>query len=85
MLCFHVAHMSCLKKMTVPMCPTGCGCFCDGQYGEWEVGSGVGPGTVAGSLHIPPSTRASSVMPPDFDAVLHYRTQYTPSPSLLLS
>jgi len=49
------------------------------------VGSGVGPGTVAGSLHIPPSTRASSVMPPDFDAVLHYRTQYTPSPSLLLS
>jgi hypothetical protein len=81
MMCFHVGHMSCLKKMTVPMCPTGCGCFCEGDVSE--VASVVGP---ASTQHLPASTRASSVMPPEFDAVQHYhRSQYTPSPSLLLS
>ena len=80
MMCFHVGHMSCLKKMTVPMCPTGCGCFCEGDVSE--VASVVGQA----SQHLPASTRASSVMPADFDAVQYYhRSQYTPSPSLLLS
>jgi hypothetical protein len=81
MMCFHVGHMSCLTKMTVPMCPTGCGCFCEGDVSE--VASVVGP---ASMQHLPASTRASSVFPPKFDAVQHYhRSQYTPSPSLLLS
>jgi len=28
--CFHVTHISCWTSLDVPICPTGCGCFCTG-------------------------------------------------------
>ncbi|KNZ79021.1 hypothetical protein J132_06861 [Termitomyces sp. J132] len=28
--CFHVTHVSCWSDLGVPICPTGCGCFCNG-------------------------------------------------------
>ncbi|KAF5339452.1 hypothetical protein D9611_009784 [Ephemerocybe angulata] len=29
--CYHVTHISCWDSLGVPICPTGCGCFCDGE------------------------------------------------------
>lgn len=29
--CFHVTHVSCWKALDVPICPTGCGCLCNGM------------------------------------------------------
>ncbi|TFK18369.1 hypothetical protein FA15DRAFT_760641 [Coprinopsis marcescibilis] len=31
--CFHVTHISCWDSLDVPLCPTGCGCFCSGYEG----------------------------------------------------
>lgn len=28
--CFHVTHISCWSSLNVPICPTGCGCICNG-------------------------------------------------------
>ncbi|KAF8885596.1 hypothetical protein BD779DRAFT_1532626, partial [Infundibulicybe gibba] len=28
--CLHVTHISCWNALDVPICPTGCGCFCNG-------------------------------------------------------
>lgn len=28
--CFHVTHLSCWNTLDVPICPTGCGCLCNG-------------------------------------------------------
>ncbi|KAF8060765.1 hypothetical protein FPV67DRAFT_1423352 [Lyophyllum atratum] len=28
--CFHVTHLVCWNSLDVPICPTGCGCFCTG-------------------------------------------------------
>ncbi|KAJ7184758.1 hypothetical protein C8R46DRAFT_1158882 [Mycena filopes] len=27
--CFHVTHISCWRRLDVPLCPSGCGCMCD--------------------------------------------------------
>ncbi|KAF7373833.1 WD-REPEATS-REGION domain-containing protein [Mycena sanguinolenta] len=27
--CFHVTHISCWRRLDVPICPSGCGCLCD--------------------------------------------------------
>ncbi|KAJ7473277.1 hypothetical protein FB451DRAFT_290628 [Mycena latifolia] len=29
--CFHVTHISCWKRLDVPICPSGCGCLCDNR------------------------------------------------------
>ncbi|KAJ7084577.1 hypothetical protein B0H15DRAFT_386319 [Mycena belliarum] len=29
--CFHVTHISCWKRLDVPICPSGCGCVCDSR------------------------------------------------------
>ncbi|KAF9073093.1 hypothetical protein BDP27DRAFT_1391109 [Rhodocollybia butyracea] len=28
MRCFHVTHVTCWKKLSLPICPSGCGCSC---------------------------------------------------------
>lgn len=28
--CYHVSHISCWNALEVPICPTGCGCLCNG-------------------------------------------------------
>ncbi|KAF8209638.1 hypothetical protein K438DRAFT_1711879 [Mycena galopus ATCC 62051] len=29
--CFHVTHISCWRRLDVPLCPSGCGCLCDNR------------------------------------------------------
>ncbi|KAJ6566840.1 hypothetical protein B0H19DRAFT_1067114 [Mycena capillaripes] len=29
--CFHVTHISCWRRLDVPICPSGCGCLCDNR------------------------------------------------------
>ncbi|KAJ6537274.1 hypothetical protein DFH09DRAFT_1369220 [Mycena vulgaris] len=29
--CLHVTHISCWKRIDVPICPSGCGCLCDNR------------------------------------------------------
>ncbi|KAJ6467500.1 hypothetical protein C8R47DRAFT_990390 [Mycena vitilis] len=29
--CLHVTHISCWKRLDVPICPSGCGCLCDNR------------------------------------------------------
>lgn len=31
--CHHVSHISCWDRLNVPICPTGCGCFCSEDSG----------------------------------------------------
>ena len=35
--CSHVTHISCWNSLdvTVPICPSGCGCFCTGSDGPF--------------------------------------------------
>ncbi|TFK38773.1 hypothetical protein BDQ12DRAFT_630610 [Crucibulum laeve] len=33
--CYHVTHISCWNALDVPICPTGCGCFCSGFEGTY--------------------------------------------------
>lgn len=51
--CYHVTHMSCWNSLDVPICPTGCGCFCNGMDE-----SQTRPSTRLGFLHTPPSINA---------------------------
>ncbi|KAM6503049.1 hypothetical protein JOM56_003026 [Amanita muscaria] len=66
LLCYHLTHISCLKGFNVPICPTGCGCMCEGWYGDPDsVGVVPGIGMTPASVttlgqHAAPSTRASS-------------------------
>ncbi|KAJ7148202.1 hypothetical protein C8R46DRAFT_1167201 [Mycena filopes] len=38
--CFHVTHISCWRRLDVPLCPSGCGCMCD--RGLWQTYVGIG-------------------------------------------
>ncbi|KAJ7602591.1 hypothetical protein B0H17DRAFT_115355 [Mycena rosella] len=29
--CLHVTHISCWKRLDVPICPSGCGCLCENR------------------------------------------------------
>ncbi|KAJ7050532.1 hypothetical protein C8F01DRAFT_683078 [Mycena amicta] len=29
--CFHVTHVSCWRRLDIPICGSGCGCFCESQ------------------------------------------------------
>ncbi|KAH6903445.1 vacuolar membrane protein [Coprinopsis sp. MPI-PUGE-AT-0042] len=46
--CLHVTHISCWNKLDVPICPTGCGCFCsplEGIYTRPSTRMGFSPMT----------------------------------------
>ncbi|KAF9467004.1 hypothetical protein BDZ94DRAFT_1250295 [Collybia nuda] len=51
--CYHVTHISCWNSLDVPICPTGCGCFCNGMDE-----SQTRPSTRLGFPHTPPLTNA---------------------------
>ncbi|KAJ6608856.1 hypothetical protein B0H10DRAFT_513883 [Mycena sp. CBHHK59/15] len=46
--CLHVTHISCWRRLDVPICPSGCGCLCDNK--------GFAHGATFSSL--PPSSAA---------------------------
>ncbi|KAF8629004.1 hypothetical protein AX17_005860 [Amanita inopinata Kibby_2008] len=62
LLCFHVTHVSCLRKINVPICPTGCGCICESGYSDLETASQVASHVQSHQQQQQSSTRASSMV-----------------------
>ena len=49
--CYHVTHVSCWNNLSIPICPTGCGCYCtastDGNLTRPSTRLGLSPPTNA--------------------------------------
>ncbi|ELU44516.1 G-patch domain-containing protein [Rhizoctonia solani AG-1 IA] len=94
LICMHVTHMACWKRVHkyVKSCPSGCGCLCNSAQSGFEVNSKDAPSDESMSPPLQPgSGEPSQVTSPDAlardtlhppwsprQARLHYMTNYSP-------